>query len=140
MYKDPEKQREACRRYYEKNRHVYREKNRRMRQRLQQMIREAKSVPCMDCGVSYPYYAMDFDHRGEKEGLVSVMINTLSPNRIRAEMAKCDVVCANCHRIRTYGGRPSTTSRSCLLARTGEGCKTKRLMRIGGFQPGQADG
>src|SRR5205807_1562968 len=106
IYKDPEKQREACRRYYEKNRHVYREKNRRMRQRLQQMIRQAKSVPCMDCGVSYPYYVMDFDHRGEKEGLVSVMINTLSPTRIRAEMAKCDVVCSNCHRIRTYGGRP----------------------------------
>jgi len=62
----------------------------------------AKSVPCRDCGKTYPPYVMDFDHvRGEKLVMVSKM---MLRNRvmIEAEIAKCDVVCANCHRERTH--------------------------------------
>jgi hypothetical protein len=102
VYKDPEKQREAVRRYYERNRDVYRKKNDRKRARLRQMVSEAKSVPCMDCGKVFPPYVMDFDHRGGKEAEIATLVNALSLRRLVAEMAKCDVVCANCHRIRTY--------------------------------------
>jgi hypothetical protein len=57
---------------------------------------------------------MDLDHvRGQKEFKVSEAVaRAYGTNlaRVRAEIAKCDVVCANCHRIRTeaggYGGRP----------------------------------
>ena len=105
--RDPEKQRAAKRRYYERNRDVYRAKNKRKRLRLREIFREAKSVPCMDCGVRYPAYVMDFDHRGDKEALVSLLINQLSLVRLQIEIAKCDVVCANCHRERTYGGQRS---------------------------------
>jgi hypothetical protein len=49
---------------------------------------------------------MDFDHvRGEKLGCVPQMS---SVERILAEAAKCDVVCANCHRIRTQDTSPRT--------------------------------
>jgi len=58
---------------------------------------------------------MDFDHvRGDKEFTVSKAVQrayALTLSRVRAEIAKCDVVCANCHRIRTerrrYAGQPS---------------------------------
>lgn len=67
-------------------------------------IREAKSAPCADCGVTYPYYVMDLDHRaGEtKSHVVNKMPGRFSTTTILAEIAKCDAVCANCHRIRTH--------------------------------------
>lgn len=49
---------------------------------------------------------MDFDHvRGAK---VSGIANMWSwhPDRVRTELAKCELVCANCHRIRTVRRRP----------------------------------
>ena len=69
------------------------------------MVVDAKGVPCKDCGGVFPVYVMDFDHRdpGDKEALISHLVNALSLRRLVAEMAKCDVVCSNCHRIRTYG-------------------------------------
>ena len=57
----------------------------------------------MDCGDRYPTCAMDLDHvRGEKAYKVSEAVYR-APNldSVRVEIAKCDVVCANCHRIRT---------------------------------------
>lgn len=58
----------------------------------------------MDCGVSYPYYVMDFDHRDPttKESIVNRLVGCGSWKRLRAEVDKCDVVCSNCHRERTH--------------------------------------
>ena len=71
---------------------------------LARYLKEVKEKnPCMDCKISYPYYMMDFDHvRGKKQANVAELINTLSKKRIDAEIAKCEVVCSNCHRARTY--------------------------------------
>ena len=67
------------------------------------IVRKAKDVPCIDCGKRYPPYVMDFDHvNGEKKFNVG-KFGALSTERVLAEIAKCEVVCANCHRIRTYG-------------------------------------
>jgi hypothetical protein len=53
---------------------------------------------------------MDFDRIGLKTGEVSKFVYTYSTERLVAEIARCDVVCANCHRIRTQarirGERP----------------------------------
>lgn len=58
--------------------------------------------PCADCGRIYPPYVMDFDHvRGVKAANISQMKSSLED--IAAEIAKCDLVCANCHRERTHG-------------------------------------
>lgn len=66
------------------------------------IIREAKDRPCADCGVQYPYYVMQFDHvRGEKKFNLGGGWNN-SIEAIQEEIAKCDVVCANCHAERTY--------------------------------------
>ena len=49
---------------------------------------------------------MDFDHRDRKTKLTNInrMINyrSYSKEKILEEIEKCDLVCANCHRIRTY--------------------------------------
>lgn len=66
------------------------------------IIRQAKNKPCADCKQTFPYYVMDFDHvRGKKLASVSKTYAN-GPRFIKREIAKCDVVCANCHRIRTH--------------------------------------
>ena len=70
---------------------------------LKRLLREAKSVPCTDCGGTFIPQAMDFDHvRGEKEfALSDARVSRHSRAAVLAEIAKCEVVCATCHRIRT---------------------------------------
>ena len=64
-------------------------------------IAAIKAVPCAECGNSYPTEAMDFDHvRGEKKFNISTA-HAKSWRVIEEEIAKCEVVCANCHRVRT---------------------------------------
>ena len=71
---------------------------------MAQYLRDLKTkTPCVDCGINYPYYVMDFDHvRGQKHANVMELVSTLSKKRIDLEIAKCEIVCSNCHRIRTH--------------------------------------
>lgn len=65
-------------------------------------VRNAKSKPCADCGIEYPYYVMQFDHTKEKLFNISQNITRVSMQTLMQEIAKCEVVCANCHAERTY--------------------------------------
>ena len=57
---------------------------------------------CSDCGYDVDPVALDFDHLGDKKHAVAHMVtNRRSMEAILAEIDKCEVVCANCHRIRT---------------------------------------
>lgn len=62
-----------------------------------------KQKPCADCGKFYPPCCMDFDHvRGKKVDNVSKLAARRVPvQEILDEVAKCELVCAICHRIRT---------------------------------------
>lgn len=73
-------------------------------QKVRDYANELKNVPCMDCGLSYPPYVMDFDHRENTGKLIDVNLIRSIPALLR-EVKKCDVVCANCHRIRTWERR-----------------------------------
>ena len=79
--------------------------NRNRKQRLREMVSEYKARPCVDCGVQYPPYVMDLDHvRGDKDTNVAQMVSAgYAKKRIMEELLKCEVVCANCHRMRTFG-------------------------------------
>ena len=69
--------------------------------RFRDFINLIKSTPCKDCGGSFPPVAMDFDHvQGNKVKSITDMFS-YSKERVLAEIKKCDVVCANCHRVRT---------------------------------------
>lgn len=68
----------------------------------QVIIQNAKDRPCHDCGRRFPAVCMEFDHLPEhgKEYNVAAMMNH-SMALILAEIAKCEIVCACCHRIRS---------------------------------------
>lgn len=78
-------------------------------------IRSTKNRPCQDCGNRYPPEVMEYDHvpgRGEKLFALSNPPYLADVYMARREMAKCDLVCANCHRVRTTsrrGTRPKKT-------------------------------
>lgn len=67
-----------------------------------EVVQRAKDRPCTDCGNKFHFAAMEFDHvRGQK------FFNLAAPagwtyEEILEEIMKCDVVCANCHRVRTF--------------------------------------
>ncbi len=69
-------------------------------------LEEIKNRPCLDCGKIYPPWVMDFDHRDGDQKLHSIswmaLRNTSNFEKIKLEIAKCDLVCANCHRQRTH--------------------------------------
>lgn len=69
-----------------------------------QLLQELRAAPCADCRGRFPPCAMDFDHRDgtDKRYTVTRMVGRAGTQRILAEVAKCDIVCANCHRRRTY--------------------------------------
>lgn len=71
------------------------------------LLRAFRSTPCADCHVTLPWYVMEFDHRDpwQKVGVVSRLAGHVSLQRLLDEVAKCDIVCANCHRVRTYARR-----------------------------------
>lgn len=88
--------------WYARNKSWYLPKVLKRDREITEKIRTYKNKPCADCGVSYPAHVMDFDHvNGQKLSAVSRM-RSYSWKRIEEEIAKCDVVCANCHRVRTY--------------------------------------
>ena len=68
-------------------------------------MNNVKDIPCTDCGKKYPPFVMDFDHRDPnlKKGIVSRLVTWSGWKKMIEEVKKCDVVCANCHRIRTHG-------------------------------------
>lgn len=77
--------------------------------RIRQMILSYRDVPCYDCGMEYPAEIMEFDHvYGEKTFTISnwqkqrVKDGMTLEAMIRHEIAKCEVRCPTCHRIRHF--------------------------------------
>lgn len=68
------------------------------------IVNSYKDKPCMDCGVKYPPFVMDFDHRdpSKKVAGINELIKTGTMDQVIDEIEKCDVVCSNCHRVRTW--------------------------------------
>jgi hypothetical protein len=69
---------------------------------MKDLIKRTKDVPCQDCGVKYPSYVMDFDHIHDKIKMINDFVRNAACNQLVEELKKCEVVCANCHRQRTY--------------------------------------
>jgi hypothetical protein len=80
------------------------ERSQKKRTEIRMMLAKIKEESgCMDCKEKYPYYMLDFDHvRGNKNNNLSYMVRFDTIDDIHKEVEKCDIVCANCHRKRTY--------------------------------------
>ena len=70
---------------------------------MRDYLNKLKDVPCLDCKGKFPPIVMDFDHvEGSiKFSDVGILAHYGSWDRLKTEVSKCEVVCANCHRIRT---------------------------------------
>ena len=77
------------------------------------LLDQLRDRPCADCGLRYAPAAMDFDHRDSstKRAGVTRMIGRAGTKRILEEATKCDIVCANCHRLRTFRRRSAGSVR-----------------------------
>jgi hypothetical protein len=100
----------ACRTAY-KHEHYSRNKQRYIdsaRRRTERIIAERTAYlvsflrehPCVDCGESDPL-VLEFDHLREKRFSIGRGMRERPWKAVLAEIEKCDVVCANCHRRRT---------------------------------------
>ncbi len=66
-------------------------------------LNKIKDVPCLDCGIKYPPYVMSFDHRDSStKGFDVGRELSHSFAMMAEEIMKCDIVCMNCHMIRTW--------------------------------------
>jgi hypothetical protein len=91
--------------YYLDNKEDVQDRVKIKRRLYRRIIWEIKSFsPCMDCGVQYPPYVMDFDHRPgvDKKFVMADVTKISSVTKLLEEIDKCDVVCSNCHRERTW--------------------------------------
>lgn len=78
----------------------------------QKWLIEFKNKPCADCSNEYPWFCMDLDHREPDlkcrqrgNSLIKNISDALRRLPLRLfmeEVDKCDVVCANCHRLREF--------------------------------------
>jgi hypothetical protein len=72
------------------------------------MMEYLRGRGCSVCGVDNPV-VLEFHHirdRGHKRASVSVLVSHgYNWSTVQAEIAKCEVLCANCHRIRTASDR-----------------------------------
>lgn len=102
-YKDPVLRKQYKYQWYLDNKESVHLRGRRDKHKKRMFVAKIKDVPCMDCGQKYPFYVMDLDHRDPTNKIQNVgkLINQ-SWEKILLEIDKCDVVCSNCHRIRTY--------------------------------------
>ena len=104
-YKDPKRQKEAQRFWYEKHKsEVYARclKKRNLAKRFIDQYKLDHPI-CKDCGISYPPHILDFDHLSNKiAGLSKMGRDGIIIKRIEEEIKKCEVVCFNCHRHRTW--------------------------------------
>ena len=104
-YKNIEDRRAASKRHYQLNKQRYLDRNVKYRARIRELVRAIKEKsPCADCGTSYPYYVMDFDHleASEKINDINFLSSTGRIGALKKEIEKCEVVCANCHRKRSH--------------------------------------
>ena len=91
------------RNHYRQNKRQYVERTLRSHAKRREFLHQTKSRPCTDCGIQYPYYVMDFDHReGEEKIFEMNRVSYVTMSALKREIEKRDVVCANCHRERTY--------------------------------------
>ena len=98
----PSKQ--AQREWYKRNKDKVYSASRASRLANKAWLDEQKMKPCADCGGTFPPVCMDFHHRdpSTKTMNVAMAIFMVGRQRVIDEIAKCDLICANCHRIREH--------------------------------------
>jgi len=98
---------EANSKHYQNNKQIYLERALTRNDRVntenkQRLYAYLSNHPCIDCGQT-DIRVLEFDHvRGNKSASITRLLNNAVPwKAIEDEIAKCEVRCMNCHRIKT---------------------------------------
>jgi hypothetical protein len=83
----------------------FHEQAKKIRRQRDALVRDLRNRPCADCQGVYPSDAMEFDHVPGRGGKLGAVGSRPSIRAVLEEARKCDVVCANCHRVRTQRRR-----------------------------------
>jgi hypothetical protein len=76
--------------------------NRKRRERILLVNKIKLEAGCIDCGYADDPVALHFDHRDPSQKLFTIAKGlTRALDKLLAEIAKCDVRCANCHAIKS---------------------------------------
>ena len=101
-----------CRRAYDRNYYRQRGRTPRLKRKRAHVMRERawmaslkEGIACTDCHEMFPVWVMHWDHLPgyEKVGCISVLVGSRRRAIALAELKKCELVCANCHVLRTLG-------------------------------------
>ena len=99
-FKDLEKRKAYRRLWYKNNKESEKAHVKRRKKEIKSWLWEyKKNLKCSMCSESHPSI-IDFHHKeGRKEkGVAQMIVDGYSKNRIKEELNKCEVLCANCHR------------------------------------------
>jgi transcription elongation factor Elf1 len=116
-FKDPERRRQYHQQYHKEKWYPLHKEERmkRSKQQRQDLVKwyqeYKKTLKCADCGQNHPA-TLEFHHLdpAQKEVNVSRLIaDSTSMRKLKEEIAKCVVLCANCHRIRHWNERQGNT-------------------------------
>lgn len=91
--------------YYEQNKAYYKIKNasdraKRKEANYEYLFAYFQAHPCVDCGEDDPL-VLECDHLSDKDQAVSACMSNWSLARLKKEIAKCEIRCANCHKRKT---------------------------------------
>lgn len=96
-------QKKVVKKHYGNNKDKYLSNNQKRRQKNRELLREYKKGPCTDCNRTFHPCQMDFDHINDnKVANVSKLMNSNYAKQAIEELKKCELVCSNCHRLRTW--------------------------------------
>jgi hypothetical protein len=99
-----EEKRAYQRAHYHANKEAWRRKRMKYEAKVRAHVLAAKDKPCADCGGRWHPLVMEFDHLPGSEKQFTLGAQTARAcglDKLQAEIAKCEVVCPTCHRVRT---------------------------------------
>ena len=108
-YKNHKKEKaEYSKKYYQKNKNkLYKYKKNWLCGKRKRILDFKINGYCVDCGYKGEKYpsVLEFDHIGTDKVFAISQGSSYSWEAIMKEISKCELVCANCHRIRTANRR-----------------------------------
>jgi Fe-S cluster biogenesis protein NfuA len=99
------------------------------RKALKAALITARGGRCEGCGYNAATAALEFHHRDPSSKEFQISNSSVSRVRLWAEAAKCDLLCANCHRLRHITAPTEDELRTVELRRER---KSQAVLALGG--------
>jgi len=113
-YKDKGVQKEAQRKHYLKNKSLFIERTKEKRKINKLYVEQYKEAHACTCGESC-VACLQLHHLGDKDTSVANAMQRFGLKRLKKEIDKCEVMCANCHRKIHRNDHPATTENAKRL-------------------------